>query len=64
MEGSVVWSVNIMCAILIVLVAVALVYIFKYDEWYPNDGTQQGDQDSSLGSESRTHDGSYEGAHS
>ena len=32
-----VWSVNIMCAILIVGVAVALVYIFKYDDWYPNE---------------------------
>ena len=51
-----------MCAILIVLVAVALVYIFKYDDWYPNDGTEHGDQDSSLGSESRSHDVSYEGA--
>ena len=62
--SEVVWSVNIMCAILIVLVAIALVYIFMYDEWYPNDGAEYGDQDSSLGSESRTHDGSYEGAHS
>ena len=52
-----------MCAILIVLVAVALVYIFKYDEWYPNDGTQQGNQDSSLGSESGSYDGSCEGAY-
>ena len=34
--SEVVWSVNIMCAILIVLVAIALVYIFKYDDWYPN----------------------------
>ena len=34
--SEVVWSVNIMCAILIVLVAVALVYIFKYDDWNPN----------------------------
>ena len=25
-----------MCAILVVGVAVALVYIFKYDDWYPN----------------------------
>ena len=62
MYSSIVWSVNIMCAILIVLVAVALVYIFKYDDWYPNDGTEHGDQDSSLGSEGGTHDGSYEGA--
>ena len=36
---NIVWSVNIMCAILIVLVAVALVYIFKYDDWYPNPST-------------------------
>ena len=61
--SDVVWSVNIMCAILIVLVAVALVYIFKYDDWYPNDGTEHGNQDSSLGSEGGAHDGPYEGAH-
>ena len=60
---NIVWSVNIMCAILIVLVAIALVYIFKYDDWYPNDGTKHGDQDSSLGSEDGSHDGSYEGTH-
>jgi len=60
---NIVWSVNIMCAILIVLVAVALVYIFKYDDWYPNDGAKHGDQDSSLGSEGGSHDVSYEGAH-
>ena len=35
--SDVVWSVNIMCAILIVLVAIALVFIFKYDDWYPNE---------------------------
>ena len=34
--SEVVWSVNIMCGILILLVGVALVYIFKYDDWYPN----------------------------
>ena len=62
--SDVVWSVNIMCAILIVLVAITLVYIFKYDDWYPNDGTKHGDQDSSLGSEGGSHDDSYEGAHS
>ncbi len=63
MYSSIVWSVNIMCAILIVLVAIALVYIFKYDDWYPNDETEHGNQDSSLGSEGGPHDGSYEGAH-
>ena len=62
--SDVVWSVNIMCAILIVLVAITLVYIFKYDDWYPNDGTKHGDQDSSLGSEGGSHDDPYEGAHS
>ena len=31
-----VWSVNIMCAILVVGVALFLYYIFKYDDWYPN----------------------------
>ncbi len=61
--SDVVWSVIIMIVILIILVAVALVYIFKYDDWYPNDGTQHGDQDSGLGSESRTYDDTHEGAH-
>ncbi len=61
--SDVVWSVIIMIVILIILVAIALVYIFMYDEWYPNDGTEHGDQDSSLGSESRSHDDSYEGAY-
>ena len=60
----VVWGVIWMIAILLIAVGVVIVYIFKYDDWYPNDGTEHGDQDSSLGSESRTHDGSYEGAHS
>ena len=62
--SEVVHSVNIMIAILLVSVGVAIYYIFMYDTWYPNDGTEHGDQDSSLGSKSRTHDGSYEGAHS
>ena len=62
--SDVVHSVNIMIAILLVGVGVALYYIFMYDTWYPNDGTQHGHQDSSLGSEGRSHDGSYEGTHS
>ena len=61
--SEVVHSVNIMIAILLVGVGVALYYIFMYDTWYPNDGTQHGHQDSSLGSEGRSHDGSYEGTH-
>ena len=62
--SQVVHSVNIMIAILLVAVGIALYYIFMYDTWYPNDGTEHGHQDSSLGSESGTHDDSYEGAHS
>jgi len=34
--SEVVWSVIIMVAILLVAVGVVIVYIFKYDEWYPN----------------------------
>ena len=61
--SEVVWSINIMLALLLVAVGVSIYYIFMYDTWYPNDGTEYGDQDSSLGSEGRTYDGSYEGAH-
>ena len=35
--SEVVWSINIMLAILLVLVCVTIYWIFKYDEWYPND---------------------------
>jgi len=62
--SDVVWSINIMLAILLIGVGIAIYYIFMYDTWYPNDGTQHGHQDSSLGSEGGTHDGSYEGTHS
>jgi len=62
--SQVVHSVNIMIAILLVGVGVALYYIFMYDTWYPNVGTKHGDQDSSLGSEGGSHDGPYEGANS
>jgi len=61
--SEVVHSVNIMIAILLVAVGVAIYYIFMYDTWYPNDGTEHGDQDSGFGSEGGTHDGSYEGTH-
>ena len=43
--SDVVWSVNIMCAILLISVGVALYYIFMYDTWYPNE---QVSADSSL----------------
>ena len=35
--SDVVWSVNIMVALLLLLVCIILYWIFKYDEWYPND---------------------------
>ena len=62
--SEVVWSINIMLAILLIGVGIAIYYIFMYDTWYPNDGTEHGAQDSGFGSESGTHDGSYEGTHS
>ena len=37
MPSDVVWSINIMVALLLVLVSVSIYWIFKYDEWYPND---------------------------
>ena len=44
--SQVVHSVNIMIAILLVGVGIALYYIFMYDTWYPNE---QRSEDSSLG---------------
>ena len=35
--SQVVHSVNIMIAILLVGVCVTIYWIFKYDDWYPND---------------------------
>ena len=34
---DVVWSINIMLAILLIAVGYVIFWIFKYDEWYPND---------------------------
>ena len=53
-----------MCAILLVAVGVVIYYIFKYDDFWPNDGTQSRDEDRDLGSEGGAHDGSCEGTHS
>jgi len=64
MNGEIVWSINIMIAILLVAVGYSIYWIFMYDEWYPNDGTEHGDQDSSLGSEGGTHVGPHEGVNS
>ena len=35
--SDIVWSINIMVALLLVLVSATIYWIFKYDEWYPND---------------------------
>ena len=58
--SEVVWSVNIMCAILLVGVGVALYYIFMYDTWYPNE---QRSEDSSLGDAGTEITRQTEGAH-
>ena len=49
--SDIVWSINIMVAILLVLVGILIYWIFKYDEWYPNDiashvSTEHGTDDS------------------
>ena len=36
MLSDIVWSINIMVALLLVLVSVSIYWIFKYDDWYPN----------------------------
>ena len=58
--SQVVHSVNIMIAILLVAVGIALYYIFMYDTWYPNE---QRSEDSNLGDASREITGEAEGAH-
>ena len=37
--SDVVWSINIMIALLLVGVSVTIYWIFKYDDWYPNPVT-------------------------
>jgi len=58
--SEVVHSVNIMIAILLVSVGVAIYYIFMYDTWYPNE---QVSEDSSIGIPSGEITGETEGAH-
>ena len=57
--SEVVWSVNIMLAILLIGVGVALYYIFMYDTWYPNEQSE----DSSIRISSGEITGETEGAH-
>tara|TARA_Y100001970_G_scaffold223646_1_gene275388 strand:+ start:135 stop:314 length:180 start_codon:yes stop_codon:yes gene_type:complete len=58
--SEVVWSVNIMLAILLIGVGIAIYYIFMYDTWYPNE---QGSEDSNLGDTSAEIIGETEGSH-
>ena len=58
--SEVVHSVNIMIAILLVSVGIAIYYIFMYDTWYPNERRSE---DSDLGDASREITGKTEGAH-
>ena len=58
--SDVVWSINIMLAILLVGVGIAIYYIFMYDTWYPNE---QVSADSNLGDASGEISGETEGAH-
>ena len=57
--SEVVWSINIMLAILLVAVGVAIYYIFMYDTWYPNEQSE----DSSIGISSAEIVGQAEGTH-
>ena len=58
--SEVVHSVNIMIAILLVAVGIAIYYIFMYDTWYPNE---QRSEDSSLGDAGTEITRQAEGAH-
>ena len=57
--SEVVHSVNIMIAILLVAVGIAIYYIFMYDTWYPNEQSE----DSSIGISSGEIAGETEGTH-
>ena len=55
---DVVWSINIMCAILLVAVGIVIYWIFKYDEWYPNPittTTNESDHVRDSSSNSKSH---------
>ena len=58
--SEVVHSVNIMIAIILVAVGIAIYYIFMYDTWYPNE---QRSEDSSLRDTSGEITREAEGAH-
>ncbi len=45
--SDVVWSINIMLALLLVGVGVSIYWIFKYDDWNPNPITTDTDSSES-----------------
>jgi len=53
--SEVVWSINIMIAILLVAVGISIYWIFKYDDWNPNpvidDHHSNGDDEQDAGME-------------
>ena len=55
--NEVVWSINIMMGVLMSGVSAMIVYIFKYDDWYPNEQSQ----DSGIGITSSETFGETEG---
>ena len=57
MSGEVVWSINIMIAILLIAVGYSIYWIFMYDKWYPNEQSE----DSSIGISSQPIVGEAEG---
>ena len=59
MSGEVVWSINIMIAILLIGVGYSIYWIFMYDSWYPNEQSE----DSSIGISSEQTTGEAEGTH-
>ncbi len=58
--GNVIWSINIMIAILLIAVGISIYYIMMYDTWYPNE---QISEDSGIGITGREITGEAEGAH-
>jgi len=59
MSGEVVWSINIMIAILLIGVGYSIYWIFMYDSWYPNEQSE----DSSTGISSEQIVREAEGTH-
>jgi len=59
LHSDVVWSINIMIAILLIAVGYSIYWIFMYDKWYPNEQSE----DSSIGISSEPIAGEAEGTH-